>query len=79
MYSDETYIFPVLKTEIDKIKVVYSLFDLKDNVEENEIVGEISVFYDNHLQKTLKLYTINKIDVLENQDIFNSIKLQWEK
>ena len=40
---------------------------------------EISIFYDNHLQKTIKLYTINKIDVLEHQDIFNSIKLQWEK
>ena len=41
--------------------------------------GKISVFYDNYLQKTIKLYTINKIDVLENQDVFNSIKLQWEK
>ncbi len=79
LYCDETYILPVLKTEIDKIKVVYSLFALKNDIKEDEIVGEISVFYDNHLQKTLKLYTINKIDVLENQDIFNSIKLQWEK
>ena len=79
LYADETYVFPVLKSEIDKIKVQYTLFELKNNVQEDEVVGEISVFYDNHLQKTLKLYTINKIDVLENQDIFNSIKLQWEK
>ena len=79
LYTDETYIFPVLNSEQDKIKVVYSLYELKNNIDSNEEVGEISVFYNNHLQKTLKLYTINKIDVLENQDVFNSIKLQWEK
>ncbi len=79
LYTDETYIFPVRKSEIDKIKVVYKLNELKNNVKEDEEVGEISIFYDKHLQKTLKLYTINKIDVLENQDVFNSIKLQWEK
>ena len=79
LYADETYVFPFLESEKDKIRVVYSLYELKNNIKEGEEVGEISVFYDNHLQKTLKLYTINKIDVLENQDIFNSIKLQWEK
>ncbi len=79
LYTDETYIFPIKDSEKDKLKVVYKLNELTKNVKEDEIVGEISVFYDNHLQKTLKLYTINKIDVLENQDIFNSIKLQWEK
>lgn len=79
LYANETYTFPVLESEKDKLRVVYSLYDLKNNVKEGDEVGEISVFYDNHLQKTLKLYTINKIDVLDNQDIFNSIKLQWEK
>ncbi|MBO5910364.1 MAG: hypothetical protein J6Q15_02520, partial [Clostridia bacterium] len=79
LYADETYIFPSTSAEKDKIKVVYSLYELNQNVNEGEEVGEISVFFNNHLQKTLKLYTINKIDVLENQDIFNSIKLQWEK
>ena len=79
LYTDETYIFPIKDSEKDKLKVVYKLNELTKNVKEGEIVGEISVFYNNHLQKTLKLYTINKIDVLENQDIFNSIKLQWEK
>ena len=77
--SDETYIYPVLKGNRDKIKVVYTLNKFESDVKEGDVVGEISVFYDNHLQKTLKLYTINKIDVLENQDVFNSIKLQWEK
>lgn len=79
LYTDETYIFPIKEGEKDKLKVVYSLNELKNNVEEGEIVGEISVIFNNHLQKSLKLYTINKIDVLENQDIFNSIKLQWEE
>ena len=79
LYTDETYIFPIKDSEKDKLRVVYKLNELTKNVKEGEIVGEISVFYDNHLQKTLKLYTINKIDVLENQDVFNSIKLQWEK
>ena len=36
--------------------------------------GELSI-----LERKNTLYTINKIDVLDNQDIFNSIKLQWEK
>lgn len=79
LYADETYTYPVLESEKSKLKVVYSLYELKNNIKEGEEVGEISVFFDNHLQKTLKLYTISKIDVLENQDIFNSIKLQWEK
>ncbi len=79
LYANETYSFPVNSDEKDKVKVVYTLYHLTDNVKEGDEVGEISVFYDKHLQKTLKLYTINKIDVLENQDIFNSIKLQWEK
>ena len=79
LYADETYVFPIKSEEKDKLKVVYSLNELKNNVNEGDEVGEISVFYDNHLQKTIKLYTINKIDVLENQDIFNSIKLQWEE
>jgi D-alanyl-D-alanine carboxypeptidase (penicillin-binding protein 5/6) len=79
LYTDETYIFPIKESENKALKVVYSLNPLTKNVKEGEIVGEISVFFNNHLQKTLKLYTINKIDVLENQDIFNSIKLQWEK
>ena len=79
LYTDETYIFPIKDSEKDKLRVVYSLYKLTKDVKEGEEVGEISVFYDNHLQKTLKLFTINKIDVLENQDIFNSIKFQWEK
>lgn len=79
LYANETYSFPVTDSEKDKLKVVYTLYELTTDVKEGEEVGEISVFYDKHLQKTLKLYTINKIDVLENQDIFNSIKLQWEK
>ena len=79
LYADETYILPVKNSDRDKIKVKYRLYELTQNIREGEEVGEISVFYDNHLQKTIKLYTINKIDVLENQDIFKTIKLQWEK
>ena len=79
LYANETYIYPIRESEKDKLKVVYKLNELTKNIDEDEEVGEISVFYDNHLQKTIKLYTINKIDVLENQDIFKSIKLQWEK
>ncbi len=79
LYADETYIFPLKEREKDKLRVIYTINQLQNNVEENEEVGEISVFYDKHLQKTIKLYTINKIEVLENQDVFNSIKLQWEK
>lgn len=79
LFADESYTYPVLKGEQDKLRVVYKINKPENNLNEGDEIGEISVFYDNHLQKTLKLYTINKIDVLENQDIFNSIKLQWEK
>lgn len=79
LYADETFVFPVKERDKGKLKVVYNLYELTKNVDEGEEVGEILVFYDNHLQKTIKLYTINKIDVLENQDVFKSIKLQWEK
>ena len=79
LFADENYTYPVLNGEQNKLRVVYSINKPENNLNEGDEIGEISVFYDNHLQKTLKLYTINKIDVLENQDIFNSIKLQWEK
>lgn len=79
LYADETYSYPVLNSETDKLRVVYKINKPSNDLQEGDEIGEISVFYNNHLQKTIKLYTINKIDVLENQDIFNSIKLQWEK
>ena len=72
-------ILPPIKDSMSKLKVIYSINTASNSINEGEEVGEISVFYDNHLQKVVKLYTINKIDVLENQDIFKSIKLQWEK
>lgn len=79
LYADETYSYPVLNSETDKLRVVYKINKPSNDLQEGDEIGEISVFYNNHLQKTIKLYTINKIDVLENQDIFNSIKLQWEE
>lgn len=79
LFANEDYTYPVLNSEQDRLRVVYNLRQPVENLQEGDEIGEISVFYDNHLQKTIKLYTINKIDVLESQDIFNSIKLQWEK
>lgn len=79
VYADETYSYPVRNAETDRLRVVYNINKPSKNLEEGDEIGEISVFFDNHLQKTIKLYTISKIDVLESQDIFNSIKLQWEK
>ncbi len=77
--ADESFYLPINNLKDEDITIKYRLYELTGNVDEGEEIGEIQVFVDKHLQKTIKLYTINKIDVLENADALKSIQLQWEE
>lgn len=75
----ESYHLPLKNNNTENIVIKYNLYELTGDIDEGEEVGEINVFVDNHLQKTIKLYTINKIDVMNQQDLLNSIQLKWEE
>lgn len=75
----ESYHLPLKNNNAENIVIKYSLYEFKGDIDEGEEVGEINVFVDNHLQKTIKLYTINKIDVMNQQDLLNSIQFKWEE
>lgn len=77
--SNESYYFPILKGQEKDIVIKYRLKEFQGDIKEGEEIGEINVFVDNRLQKTIKLYTINKIDVLNNIDALKSIQLEWEE
>ena len=77
--SNESFYLPIRKDDDENIKVAYKLYEFHGDISEGEEVGEINVFVDNCLQKTIKLYTINKIDVLNNLDTLKSIQLEWEE
>lgn len=79
LMADESFYLPISNLKNEDITIKYRLNEFSGNVEEGEEIGEIQVFVDKHLQKNIKLYTINKIDVLENADTLKSIQLQWEE
>lgn len=75
----ESYHLPISNVKVENIVIKYNLYEFNGDIDEGEEVGEINVFVDNHLQKTIKLYTINKIDVMNQQDLLNSIQFMWEE
>ncbi len=75
--TKEDFYYPIKKGEMDKIKVKYETNDLSKGSLGDKEIGKIFVYFDNQLIKTQKLYTINKITVLENQDKMKSIILEW--
>jgi len=77
--ATESYHLPLKNNKTENIVIKYNLYEFKGDIDEGEEVGEINVFVDNHLQKTIKLYTINKIDVMNQQDLLNSIQFIWEE
>ncbi len=76
LYTDEDVYFPLRKGEFSNLVLKYNV-DLKD-AEVGDEVGEIQIFYENHLIKSQKLYTMNKIDKLAGVSIDDS-KLLWEE
>lgn len=79
LVADESFYIPLNNYETEDVTIQYTLNEFSGDIDEGEEVGEINVFVDKHLQKTIKLYTINKIDVLNNFDALKSIQLQWEE
>lgn len=77
LYSKNDFYYPIKPYEREKIKVKYQTNVIDKSLEAGSEVGEIYIYYDNHLLKTLKLYTINKIDVLTKDDVLKSMTLQW--
>ena len=48
-----------------------------DNAKEGDVVGEIKVFFENDLQKTIKLVTMNKIDKLIDSKTLEISEILW--
>lgn len=77
LYATEDFSYPLTDAEMDKIKLEYNV--KLDNAEIGDEVGEIKVFFDNHLIKTVKLITMNKIDKLIDSKTLNISEILWEE
>lgn len=77
LYSKNDFYYPIKPFEREKIRVKYQTNIIDKGLDAGSEVGEIYIYFDNHLLKTLKLYTINKIDILTKDDVLKSITLQW--
>jgi len=58
--AEESYYLPLNNFKNENVKIKYSLKELTGDIDEGEEVGLIEVFVDNQLQKTIKLFTINR-------------------
>ena len=77
LYTDEDFYYPIKNTEFDKIAIEYNV-EL-DNAEIGDNVGEIKIYFDKHLLKTLKLFTMNKIDKLIDSKTLQINEILWEE
>lgn len=75
LYAEEDFYFPVMEDELDKLHLEYNV--KLDNAKEGEIVGEIRVFFENDLLKTIKLVTMNKIDKLIDSKTLKISEILW--
>ena len=77
LYAEEDFNYPLRKDEFKDLKLEYNV-ELKD-AQADEEVGEIKVFFKNHLIKTVKLFTMNKIDKLINEETQSIEQILWEE
>ena len=77
LYTDEDFRYPLRSDEFKDIKINYSV-DLKDAKSGDE-VGKIDIFFKNVLIKSLKLYTMNKIDKLLDNKTLQIEEILWEE
>ena len=77
LYAEEDFYYPIIQGEEDKLKLEY--FVKLDNASVGDIVGEIKVFFENDLLKTIKLVTINKIDKLIESETLQISEILWEE
>lgn len=77
LYAEEDFNYPLCKDEFRDLRLEYNV-ELKD-AQVNEEVGEIKVFFKNHLIKTVKLFTMNKIDKLVKEENQSIEQILWEE
>ena len=77
LYANEDFYYPLKDGEIDKLKLECKV--QLDDAKEGDEVGEIKVFLDKHLIKTIKLYTMNKIDKLIDSKTLQISEILWEE
>lgn len=76
LYADEDYYYPLTNSEMKELRLDYSV-EL-DKASSGDNVGEIKIFLKNDLIKTLKLYTMNKIDKLIDSKTLQIDEVIWE-
>ncbi len=76
LYAEEDFYYPLKKLEMRSIRIKYTV-DL-DDAKSGDEVGKIEIFLENDLIKTLKLYTMNKIDKLIDSDTLRINEVLWE-
>ena len=77
LYAEEDYYYPLNEEEKDNLILKYNV--QLDNAKENDCVGEIKIFLNNCLLKTIKLFTMNKIDKLINNETLEISEVLWEE
>ena len=77
LYAEEDFYYPLRKDEFKDLRLEYNVS--LNSAEVNEEVGEIKVFFKNHLIKTIKLFTMNKIDKLINEESQSIEQILWEE
>ena len=77
LYADEDFYYPLTKSEKNNLQLEYNV--KLENAREGDLVGEIKVFLDKHLIKTVKLYTMNKIDKLLDSKTLSINEILWEE
>ena len=76
LYTEEDYYYPLTKNEMKDLRLEYSV--TLDNAKSGDNTGEIKIFLKNDLIKTLKLYTMNKIDKLIDSKTLQINEVLWE-
>lgn len=77
LYTAEDFYYPLSNEEYNDLKLTYSV-DL-DDAKSGDCVGKIDIFLKNNLIKSLKLYTMNKIDKLINNKTLQMEEILWEE
>lgn len=77
LYADEDFYYPLTESEKNDLVLKYNV--RLDETKENDQVGEINIFFNNHLIKTIKLFTMNKIDKLIDSETLKISEILWEE
>ncbi|MCK9574954.1 MAG: D-alanyl-D-alanine carboxypeptidase family protein [Clostridia bacterium] len=78
VYSVKSFNYPIKDEENININVIYDMPNkLIAPVEKNEIIGEIKVFYENHLIFSEKIYSMEEINTINILSGFEKIVKKW--